>query len=73
MSIDTVARKPGHRPSHRGVSYSTMQEPTGAWRWKVLPANQLHAYDFAIPSGYCATREAADAAARAAIDAQFDS
>lgn len=61
------------RTRYRGVPYSATQEPIGGWRWKVYPANaQLHAYEVSIPSGFCASHEAAEAAARAAIDAQLD-
>jgi len=74
MSVaEALARQSAPRvgQSHRGTRFSVTQGPTGAWSWKVLPANpQLHAYDYAIASGWAATREAAELAARNAIDAQ---
>jgi hypothetical protein len=57
---------------HKGVRYAVTQDPAGPWRWKVLPANALHVHEYSVAHGFSVTREAAEAAARAAIDAQMD-
>jgi hypothetical protein len=59
-------------PRHRGVPYSVVQDPAGAWVWQVMPNAMLHAYDYAVAGGYRPTREAAELAARMAIDVQLD-
>lgn len=60
-------------PAHRGMGYSVVQDSGGVWRWKVHPSNPgLHAYEYSVPHGFRASREAAEAAARAAIDQQLD-
>jgi hypothetical protein len=57
---------------HRGVPYQVVED-SGVWRWKVLPTNPgLHAYEYSVPHGFRPTREAAEAAVRAAIDMQID-
>ena len=57
---------------HRGVPYSLLED-SGVWRWKILPTDPaLHAYEYSVPHGFRPTREAAEAAARTAIDIQVD-
>lgn len=59
-------------PRHRGIAFSVIEDG-GVWRWKVLPANPgLHAYEYSVAHGFRPTREAAEAAARAAIDMQHE-
>jgi hypothetical protein len=71
---DALAKRaaPPQGLRYRGVPYATVQEPTGVWLWKVLPANTMHAYDYTVASGFRPTRESAEIAAKMAIDTQLD-
>jgi hypothetical protein len=68
----TPPAPPAPRTTHRGVPYQVVEE-SGVFRWRVLPANPgLHAYEYSVPHGFRPTREAAEAAVKAAIDTQLD-